>query len=403
VISMIEIQIDEEFDGLSRKLKDGEYSLLEKSILSEGVRDPLVVWRGILLDGHNRYEIANKHGMSYTTCETSAHIETRLDARIWIGKNQLAKRNLDEENVDYLLGCLYTDEKEQGRRTDLTSAQSEQKLTTAERLGKEYGVGQATVRRNEIYAEHINRIAEISIAAKDAILGRKIRSTKAHVQGVAVLPIDEMREIVKKIELGEVDSLASALRENRRAKEKEKLDRLANEEIEAPTGEYDVIVIDPPWDMKKIERDERPLQAELDYPTMSYDELEALTIPAADNCHVWLWTTQKYLPTAFELLEAWGLSYTCVFVWHKPGGFQVIGLPQYNCEFALYAEKGDPIFLDDKAFNTCFNAPRGAHSEKPEEFYDMVKRVTAGRRLDMFNRRKIEGFDSWGNEAVDEL
>jgi len=134
---------------------------------------------------------------------------------------------------------------------------------------------------------------------------------------------------------------------------------------------------------------------------MQEDELAAMQLPAADDCHVWVWTTHKFLPMCLGLLDAWGLKYVCTFVWHKPGGFQPFGLPQYNCEFAVYARRGTPQFIDTKAFPVCFDAPRGKHSEKPGEFYDVVRRVTAGRRIDIFNRRQIEGFDVWGKEAAD--
>lgn len=99
------------------------------------------------------------------------------------------------------------------------------------------------------------------------------------------------------------------------------------------------------------------------------------------------------------MLKKWGFKYVCTFVWQKPKGPQLFGLPQFNCEFVLYARKGSPMFLETKKFNVCFNAPCGKHSEKPAEFYDMVRRVTGGKRLDMFGRRKIEGFESWGKEA----
>lgn len=193
--------------------------------------------------------------------------------------------------------------------------------------------------------------------------------------------------------------------------------RLANREAKReaalmapPEGEYKVIVIDPPWDMKKVEREVRPNQDGhedgFEYPTMTEAELAALTLPAAEDCHLFCWTTQNFLPSALRLLDAWGFRYVLTMVWHKPGGFQPIGLPQYNCEFAVYGRKGSPIFLDTKAFNVCFDAPRGKHSAKPAEFYEVIRRVTGGEiadgsRMDIFGRRDIPGFESWGNEAPD--
>lgn len=206
---------------------------------------------------------------------------------------------------------------------------------------------------------------------------------------------------VEAAELLSKKAKAAEIREERREQMAERIAEVASRPAELVRGDYDVIVIDPPWPMEKIERDVTPNQVNFDYPVMSESELLTLDIPAAQDCHVWLWTTQKFLPVAFRLLAAWSLKYVCTFVWHKPGGFQPFNLPQYNCEFALYARKGTPLpFIETKQFPTCFSAPRGKHSEKPEAFYELLRRVTAGRRLDMFNRRQIEGFDGWGKESA---
>jgi N6-adenosine-specific RNA methylase IME4 len=174
---------------------------------------------------------------------------------------------------------------------------------------------------------------------------------------------------------------------------------LKDKELAPLTGKFDVIVIDPPWEMEKIKRDVAPLQVGFDYPTMTIDEIKKYQLPAEDNCHIFMWITHKHLPFGFDIFNSWNIKYICCFVWHKNGGFQPFGLPQYNCEFILYGRIGTPIFIDLKDFNVCFNADRTGHSEKPEEFYKTIRRVTAGKRADIFNRRDINGFVSWGNEA----
>jgi N6-adenosine-specific RNA methylase IME4 len=216
-------------------------------------------------------------------------------------------------------------------------------------------------------------------------------------QQIAKLPEPQRAVVLPRVVSGE--SVATAVRETKRDEVVAKLENIETRETKATQGVYDVVVIDPPWPMEKIERDVRVNQVAFEYPTMTLEQIAQVEIPAADDCHLFLWTTQKFLPASLDLLKTWGFKYVLTFVWHKNGGFQPIGLPQYNCEFAIYARKGTPKFVDFKDFPTCFNAQRTGHSEKPEEFYATLRRVTAGRRIDMFNRRAIDGFDTWGNEA----
>lgn len=202
------------------------------------------------------------------------------------------------------------------------------------------------------------------------------------------------------VDSGEISTNAGFKKVRQAEREKENT-RIKETKTKAfKESEYQVIVVDPPWPLKKILRDVRPNQtSDIDYPTMTLEEISELSIPASDDCHLFLWTTNKFLPVSLDILKSWGFRYTYCMVWHKPGGFQPVGLPQYNAEFILYARKGTPKFVDTKNFPICFNAARGAHSVKPEEFYQTIKRVTEGKRLDMFGRRKIEGFESWGFEA----
>jgi len=90
------LKIDPEFKAIIRQLTEKEYQGLESSLVSEGCRDALVVWQGkdVIVDGHNRYEICQKHGIEFVVKEISFNNEQ--EAKIWILKNQLARRNLTD-------------------------------------------------------------------------------------------------------------------------------------------------------------------------------------------------------------------------------------------------------------------------------------------------------------------
>lgn len=279
------------------------------------------------------------------------------------------------------------------RRSDTFQSDTVSLRKSQEEIAKEIGLTERSAQRR-MQAAH-NIIPEL----KDAIRDTEIANSTTQLLGLSKLEPEKQIKIIKPIVEGKAKNINEAIREMKREEIISHLEEIKRQEAIQPTGLYDTIIIDPPWPMTKIERDERPNQSEFDYPVMSVEEVAEIKLPMADDCHVFLWTTQKYLPAAFEIFKAWGIKYVYTHVWHKKGGFQPYELPQYNCEFCLYGRKGSPKFIDTKNFFTCFEAPRGKHSEKPEEFYEMLRRVTGGRRLDMFNRRKIYGFDGHGNEA----
>src|ERR1039457_3114820 len=85
-------KVDDEFRSLIPPLSGEEYHQLEANLIAHGCRDALVVWRGLLLDGHNRLAICNRHGIAYDTTELD--LPDREDAKLWIEENQIGRRNL---------------------------------------------------------------------------------------------------------------------------------------------------------------------------------------------------------------------------------------------------------------------------------------------------------------------
>jgi hypothetical protein len=99
------ILIDTEFKALIPPLAPEELAQLEANIIKDGCRDPLVVWSGTLLDGHNRHDICTKHGIPFDTVEME--FADRDAAMDWMDANQLGRRNLTNDQRSYLRGRRY--------------------------------------------------------------------------------------------------------------------------------------------------------------------------------------------------------------------------------------------------------------------------------------------------------
>lgn len=167
---------------------------------------------------------------------------------------------------------------------------------------------------------------------------------------------------------------------------------------------YQVIVVDPPWEIKKIIRKVRPNQVAMDYPTMSYSQLSDMRIQdiADDNAVCFLWTIQKWLPKAFDLLERWGFKYQRTLTWDKGNGMSLFGFHNRS-EFVLFGYKGKlEMYPKRKTIPTVFSAKSPYHSAKPDEFYSMVE-VFGEPRIDLFARKERDGWDVWGNEVESDI
>lgn len=168
-----------------------------------------------------------------------------------------------------------------------------------------------------------------------------------------------------------------------------------------PDNKYRCIVIDPPWPMKKIEREERPNQGIcLDYPTMTLDEIKELPIQSLahqNGCHLYLWVTQKFLPFGLELVEEWGFRYQCLLTWRKNVGMTPFSW-MYDTEHVIFARCGN-LSLLNLGLRLSFDAPVNGHSVKPNIFYnERVILASPEPRLEMFARKERKGFEVWGNE-----
>ena len=170
---------------------------------------------------------------------------------------------------------------------------------------------------------------------------------------------------------------------------------------------YSTIVVDPPWDYSEgfVTRSRTPGKWQgphrtyaLPYSSLTVEAIAAL--PVADladaDCRLFLWTTNRYLPSAFGVMEAWGFRYRQVLVWHKLDGNLGGSIAPNSAEFLLVGVRGCPKTLDRLKASVVSHSQTKTHSAKPALFLDLVERVSPGHYVELFARQPRLGWDSWG-------
>ena len=233
----LHLTIDPEFANKIPPLREEELEQLEENILADGVViNPLIVWDGVIVDGHNRYRILQKHPeIQFTTYEKQ--FPDRYAAIAWICKNQLGRRNLTPQQFKYLVGQRYEAEKQskgiefQGNqytsqdRSGLGQNDPDQKSHgTRSRIAKETQTSDSYVRRAAHFAKGVDAAEETEPGIKQEILSGSIKSTEKAVAAIAKAPPEERPALVQQLRQA---------KETEKSEEKPKPRRSAAETLQA--------------------------------------------------------------------------------------------------------------------------------------------------------------------------
>lgn len=378
----MELIINPEFQNLIPSLNLEELSSLETSLKHEGCRDPLVVWNNTIIDGHHRYAICTKHGISFDVVEKS-ELETELDVKLWMINNQFSRRNLPTETRLALAYKFKGFEAQKAKERQLANLKqfSEQEAVIA--------IKEAPDRLPVTSRDDTENNKTLEVIAQKAGVGY---STAFQYDAIQRKGTEEQKAEV-------AEGKSSIKKVYTQIQKAERLEK--NKATEWPKGKYRVIYADPPWQYGD-ERSGGNHGGAIDhYSTITIKELKNMPVAslAEDDSILFLWATAPLLPEALELINAWGFKYKTHFIWDKIRH----NMGHYNSvrhELLLIATNGSCTPDNVQLFDSVQSIERtDRHSEKPEEFRKIIETLyTYGNKLEMFARKQVEGWEVFGNE-----
>jgi len=355
-----------------------EFAGLRDDIEANGLREAIWVYEDKILDGRNRFNACQELGIKprYRTWKGDGE---PLD---FVVSLNLHRRHLSESQRGMVAGRLAT---LPAHRPELSTSID---VLTQEEAASKLNVGIATVQRarkvlDQGTPELIEAVDSGLIAVSQAVQ-------------LAETPAEYQQEIIEKIESGEAKNVMIAARQIR------------YESMGEPmpiTGKYRVVYADPPWSYGNsgpIGDTDHYGHVERHYPSMTIAELCDLQVSEAveDDAVLFLWVTSPLLEEAFTVISAWGFHYKSSFVWDKVRH----NFGYYNSvrhEFLLVCTRGSCTPDVKDLVDSVIEIERtDKHSEKPEEFRQLIERLyPRGSRIELFARRSAPGWELWGNEV----
>lgn len=367
------MQILKELESLIPPLSNEEFKQLERNILEEGIREPLITWNGILIDGHNRYRIAQEHDINYETLEKE--FENIFLVKVWMIYNQFGRRNLSNYWKSVLVLEIENVFKEKAKEKEF-----ERKTTF-----------QKSEKSNLETINSVKEIAKIANVSHDTIA--KVKKIQSNATP----------EVKEKLNTGTM-SINEAYKEIKKeiieVKRKEIRETFEKQDVQVKDKKYRIIYADPPWKYGNS----MPLGTTepQDY-YLLMDTHDICAMPIKDitekDAVLFLWSTSPHLPEALEVAKAWGFTYKTTFIWDKIKH----NMGHYNSvrhEILLVCTKGACTPDVKRLFDSVVSEERTEHSKKPIVFREIIETIyTYGNKIELFARETPEGWDVFGNQS----
>lgn len=375
--------------SLFPEMSAAEYQALKADIQERGLMEPIWLSKdGRIIDGRHRYKACRELHIE-PTCVRNKYDDDATIAGVVVSLN-LKRRHLNESQramVAARLKPIYEKaaaaRMKSGKAVDPSA--EERKGKASEKAAASMNVGTRTV-------EAATRVLEMATQE----LVRAVDTGAVAVSAAALLakyPEALQRKITKMLAEGKAKTVKLALKAER-TREQIK----AIEKLDAATGEYAVVVVDPAWRYEKNREDDETQRGQTPYPSMSEAEIAALKIPAGPDCILWLWVTNAHLVTgeASRILAVWGFMPKTMLTWVK----QKMGVGEWlrgQTEHAILAVRGRPV-MQPPIPSTVLMADVGAHSAKPDAFYELVEQTCPGPKIELFARTIRPGWAQSGAE-----
>lgn len=395
-------------------LGDADAASLAADIGANGMHDRIVVLDGQILDGRNRHRAAIAAGL------LSGDLPPDGDA-LWMSHFRRFVPAQDGDPLAWVLSKnLHRRHLSEGQRAMVAAKIAN--LGTGQRASSSANL-QSSPPVTQPQAAELLHVSPRSVASAVAVrehgapgLAERVESGEVAVSlaaEVAKLSVGDQIRLLQEADPRAFRSVVAEKRaeltQQKKQRREERVTELGARQAALPDKRYGLILADPEWEHAAWSDGGMHKAAANIYPVSSLETLKERDVPsiAADDCVLFMWTTVPHLEQAFEVMRAWGFTYSSSAVWHKqyPGARQGMGYWfRINHEILLVGTRGNiPAPAPGTQFGSVIVAPIGAHSEKPVIVHEMIEALYGALpKIELNARVRRPGWDVWGLEAPDE-